>query len=99
MITVRLTRLKVAYARARELVGDANRGKAIPGIALRWCHRIRLAIRAEERAMAARSGRYAQLLNQVDQARELIQQGKPHSGSNRYHNHQDFGPRGRPRCA
>lgn len=47
MITARLNRLRTAYHQARKLVGDANRGKAITGVALRWCHRIRQAIKAE----------------------------------------------------
>ena len=47
MITARLNRLRAAYGQARKLVGDANRGKAIAGVALRWCSRIRQAIKAE----------------------------------------------------
>ncbi|ERS12560.1 hypothetical protein Q673_02815 [Marinobacter sp. EN3] len=47
MITARLNRLLAAYQQARRLVGNANRGKAIPGVALRWCARIRQAIKAE----------------------------------------------------
>lgn len=47
MITARLNRLRAAYREACKLVGDANRGKAITGVALRWCHRIRQAIKAE----------------------------------------------------
>lgn len=47
MITARLNRLVKAYRLAKRLVGDANRGRAIPGTALRWCHKIRQAIKAE----------------------------------------------------
>lgn len=47
MITARLNRLVAAYRAAKKLVGDANRGKAIPAVALRLCHRIRQAIKAE----------------------------------------------------
>lgn len=47
MVTTRLNRLRTAYHKAKKLVGDANRGKAITGVALRWCHRIRQAIKAE----------------------------------------------------
>mgnify|MGYP001627741074 FL=1 len=47
MITARLNRLRAAYRQAKKLVGDANRGQAITGVALRWCHRIRQAIKAE----------------------------------------------------
>ncbi|GAA0840914.1 hypothetical protein GCM10009113_06650 [Marinobacter szutsaonensis] len=47
MITARLNKLRFAFQQARKLVGDANRGKAITGVALRWCHRIRQAIKAE----------------------------------------------------
>ncbi len=47
MITARLNRLIRAYQKAKKLVGDANRGHAITGVALRWCHRIRQAIKAE----------------------------------------------------
>ena len=47
MITARLNKLRAAYRQAKKLVGDANRGQAITGVALRWCHRIRQAIKAE----------------------------------------------------
>lgn len=47
MITARLNKLRFAYSQAKKLVGDANRGQAITGVALRWCHRIRQAIKAE----------------------------------------------------
>ncbi|MBB5321195.1 hypothetical protein [Marinobacter oulmenensis] len=47
MITARLNRLVAAYRAAKRLVGDANRGKAIPAVALRLCNRIRQAIKAE----------------------------------------------------
>ena len=47
MITTRLKTLLKAYRQAKKLVGDANRGKAIPGAALRWCARIRQAIKME----------------------------------------------------
>lgn len=47
MITERLNRLLQAYKHARELVGAANRGQALSGVALRWCSRIRQAIKAE----------------------------------------------------
>ena len=47
MITARLNRLIKAYRLAKKLVGDANRGRALPGAALRWCHKIRQAIKAE----------------------------------------------------
>jgi hypothetical protein len=47
MITARLNKLLAAYQQARKLVGDANRGRAIPGAALRWCHKIRQAIKTE----------------------------------------------------
>lgn len=47
MITARLNKLVKAYRLAKKLVGDANRGRAIPGAALRWCHKIRQAIKAE----------------------------------------------------
>lgn len=53
MITARLNRLRKAYREARRLVGDANRGKAIAGVALRWCSRIRQAIKAELRVVEA----------------------------------------------
>lgn len=47
MITARLNKLLSAYREAKKLVGDSNRGQAITGVALRWCHRIRQAIKAE----------------------------------------------------
>ena len=47
MITARLNKLIKAYRLAKKLVGDANRGRALPGAALRWCHKIRQAIKAE----------------------------------------------------
>ena len=47
MIPARLNRLVLAYRRAKALVGAANQGKALLGPALRWCHKIRQAIKAE----------------------------------------------------
>jgi len=47
VITNRLNKLVKAYQTARKLVGEANRGRAIMGVAMRWCHRIRQAIKAE----------------------------------------------------
>ena len=47
MITARLNKLVKAYRPAKKLVGDAKRGRALPGSALRWCHKIRQAIKAE----------------------------------------------------
>lgn len=35
MITARLNKLVKAYRLAKKLVGDANRGRALPGSALR----------------------------------------------------------------
>lgn len=49
MITNRLNRLITAYRIAKAQVGDANRGKARPGICLRRCHRLRQVIWAEIR--------------------------------------------------
>jgi len=53
VITTRLNKLITAYRAARKLIGDANRGKAIPAVAFRWCHRIRQAIRAEIQVVEA----------------------------------------------
>lgn len=53
MITARLNKLRLAYYQAKKLVGDANRGQALTGVALRWCHRIRQAIKAEILAVEA----------------------------------------------
>lgn len=47
MITKRLNALLAAYRIAKEQVGNANRGKALPGICLRRCHRLRQIIWAE----------------------------------------------------
>lgn len=47
MITARLNKLRIAYQQARKLVGEANQGKAIPGVALRWCNKVRKALAAE----------------------------------------------------
>lgn len=49
MITVRLNRLIKAYRIACEQVGDANRGKALPGFCLRRCHKLRQIIWPEIR--------------------------------------------------
>ena len=57
MATRRLNILIAAYRAARQLIGDANRGKAIKAVALRWCHRIRLAIKAEIMVVEALIGR------------------------------------------
>ncbi|NWO05789.1 MAG: hypothetical protein HLX50_08880 [Alteromonadaceae bacterium] len=53
MITTRLNKLIAAYRAARKLIGDANRGKAIPAVAFRLCHRIRQAIRVEIQVVEA----------------------------------------------
>lgn len=47
MITTRLTRLLNAYRITKALIGDANRGRALPGPAFRWCHKVRRAVWAE----------------------------------------------------
>jgi len=47
MITARLNRLLKAYRIAKALIGDANRGLAIPGPVFRWCHKLRMAVWAE----------------------------------------------------
>lgn len=47
MITARLNRLIKAYRIAKALIGDANRGLAIPGTVFRWCHKVRQAVWAE----------------------------------------------------
>lgn len=47
MITARLNRLILAYRATKALIGDANRGRAIPAVALRWCHKVRMAVWAE----------------------------------------------------
>ena len=49
MITTRLNLLMDAYRIAREQVGEANRGKALPGICLRRCHKLRQIIWPEIR--------------------------------------------------
>lgn len=41
MITARLNTLLAAYQIARQQVGEANRGKALPGVCLRRCHKLR----------------------------------------------------------
>jgi hypothetical protein len=64
MITARLNRLRAAYRQAKKLVGDANRGQAITGVALRWCHRIRQAIKAEILVVEAVIRPYRLLQNQ-----------------------------------
>lgn len=45
--THRLNRLIHAYREAKRMVGEANRGRAIMGVAMRWCHKIRQAIKTE----------------------------------------------------
>jgi len=47
MTTARLNRLIQAYRIAKALIGDANRGMAIPGTVFRWCHKVRQAVWAE----------------------------------------------------
>jgi len=57
MITRRLNALIKAYRAAKQLIGEANRGKAITAVALRWCHRIRQAIKTEILVVEALIGR------------------------------------------
>lgn len=45
--THRLNRLIHAYREAKRMVGEANRGRALMGVAMRWCHKIRQAIKTE----------------------------------------------------
>jgi|GEM_PF-2361531 len=47
MITARLNTLIQAYRRSKALIGDANRGIALPGPAFRMCHKVRRAVWAE----------------------------------------------------
>lgn len=49
MITTRLNTLIKAYHIACQQVGDANRGKALPGVCLRRCHQLRQIIWPEIR--------------------------------------------------
>lgn len=49
MITTRLNTLIKAYRIACQQVGDANRGKALPGVCLRRCHKLRQIIWPEIR--------------------------------------------------
>src|SRR5690606_23886791 len=51
MTTARLNRLIQAYRIAKALIGDANRGLAIPGTVFRWCHKVRQAVWAEIQLM------------------------------------------------
>lgn len=52
MITTRLNTLIKAYRIACQQVGDANRGKALPGVCLRRCHKLRQIIWPEIRRVA-----------------------------------------------
>ena len=47
MITARLNRLLKAYRIAKQLFGEANQGRAVPGPVFRWCHKVRMAVWAE----------------------------------------------------
>lgn len=52
MITARLNRLIRAYRIAKQQLGDANRGRAIPAICMRRLQRLRPIVMAELRLAA-----------------------------------------------
>ena len=54
MITTRLNFLIQAYRHSKALIGDANRGRALPGPAFRMCHKIRRVVWAEIERVARR---------------------------------------------